>query len=274
MKTVLRLVALLSFVILALNDAQAQSRVGVTAATSGGPLGKPPAEAERVLHVGVDVQANEIVRTGVGDRAHLLFLDGSSLTVGPQAQFVIDRFVYDPARKSGELAINVAQGVFRYVGGRISKTTPVAVVTPSATITIRGGILLVDVQPSRTVATFVFGAEMTVRAQGRVQTVSRPGWQVVVSNGLAPSAPVRVVPGSLSPEFAKLEAIQTQIGGRSPDDAMRNSGFADTNSGQGPNGMFGPTSIGDTVTNAINQADTQLQKPAASASQMQTQRSR
>ena len=76
----MRAVSVLSFsLLLALSGmAMAQSRVGVTSGTSGDPLGKPPAEAERVLRVGVDVKANEAITTGVADRAHLLFLDGSS----------------------------------------------------------------------------------------------------------------------------------------------------------------------------------------------------
>src|SRR5712671_1705059 len=112
-KAAVRVVALSSLVlgVAALaQPASADPRVGVTSATTGGPTGKPPAQAERVLHVGVDVQANEIVTTGANDRAHLLFLDGSSLTVGPQARLTIDRFVYDPNGKTGALAINASQG--------------------------------------------------------------------------------------------------------------------------------------------------------------------
>ncbi len=271
MTSVLRLAALSLSLAVAAGGVHAQSRVGVTSATSGGPLGKPPAQTERVLHVGVDVQANELVTTGAADRAHLLFLDGSSLTVGPQARLTIDRFVYDPNRKVGDLAVSASQGVLRFVGGRISKTTPVTITTPSASLTIRGGIMLVDVQPTLTVATFVFGVEMTVRAQGQVQTVTRPGWQVVVSNGRPPSAPMRVVPGSLSPEFARLEAIQSQPGAANPDEAMKNSGFAAANSGQGPGGTFGTTSVGDAATNAVNDAQTQVQHPSLIQQQTQTQ---
>src|SRR5471030_2667122 len=64
----------------------ALARVGVTSATDGDPLGKPPAEAERILRIGIDVQANEVIRTGANDRAHLVFLDGTSITVGPNAR--------------------------------------------------------------------------------------------------------------------------------------------------------------------------------------------
>src|SRR5471032_255468 len=242
----------------------AQSRVGVTSGTSGDPLGKPPAEAERVLRVGVDVKANEAITTGAADRAHLLFLDGSSLTVGPQAKLTIDRFVYDPATKTGDLAVRVGEGVFRFVGGRISKTRPVSVVTPTAALTIRGGIMLIDVQPTKTIATFVFGVEMTVIANGVKQTVNRPGWQVTVFSGTAPTAPVQTTPGSLSPEFAKLEALRSQPGAADPDQAVQSSGFEAQNSGRGPssgpNGVD-PGNLGD-ANNAVSGANTQTQRPA------------
>ena len=108
---------------------EARSPVGVTTASDGDPLGKPPNENERILRIGIDVQANELVTTAARDRAHLVFLDGSSLTVGPNARVVIDRFVYDPASNSGDLAINASRGVFRLVGGRISKQKPIVITT-------------------------------------------------------------------------------------------------------------------------------------------------
>ncbi len=242
--------------------ALAQSRVGVTSATAGDPLGKPPAQAERVLHVGIDVQANEAITTGANDRAHLLFLDGSSLTVGPLARLVIDRFVYDPNTKVGDLAISASQGVLRFVGGKISKTRPVTVVTPSASLTIRGGILLIDVQPTKTVATFVFGVEMTVVSNGAKQVVTRPGWQVTTLVGAAPGQPAKAVPGSLSPEFAKLEALRAQQTAGNPDEAMTNSGFEAQNSGRGPSTVTGPDPNAlNNATNAVTGANSQIQKP-------------
>ena len=74
-----------------------------------------------MLRIGIDVQANELITTNANDRAHLVFLDGSSLTVGPNAQLTIDKFVFDPNTKTGELAINASKGVLRLVGGKISK---------------------------------------------------------------------------------------------------------------------------------------------------------
>lgn len=244
-----------------LSPADAQSRVGVTSATTGDPLGKPPAAAERVLKVGIDVQANELITTGVNDRAHLLFLDGSSLTVGPMAKLTIDRFVYDPNTRVGDLAINASQGVLRFVGGKISKTRPVTITTPSASLTIRGGIMLVDVQPAKTVATFMFGIEMTVSANGGKQVVTRPGWQVTTTAGATPGQAIKAVQGSLSPEFAKLEALRANINGGNPDEAMVNSGFEAENSGRGPTPPAGPGAgaMNDAI-NAVTGANTQMQQ--------------
>ena len=71
------------------------ARVGVTSETNGDPLGKPPTEAERVLRVGIDIQADELITTHADDRAHLVFLDGTALTVSPNAQLKVDRRAAD-----------------------------------------------------------------------------------------------------------------------------------------------------------------------------------
>jgi len=186
--------------------ADAQSRIGVAAGTAGDPLGKPPSEPERVLRVGTDVQANEVITTKEDDRAHLLFLDGTTLTVGPNAQLMIDKFVYDPATKKGELAINAGKGVFRLIGGRISKTAQITVTTPSSTLGIRGGIMIFGVGPTQTTSIFVFGISMTVSANGQTQTVTQPSSQVVTSQGSPPGAPTPVTATSLSGTIGQLVA--------------------------------------------------------------------
>ena len=209
-------------------------RIGITSAVTGDPTGKPPDEVERVLHVGIDVTAGEVVTTGAADRAHLLFLDGTALTISNQAQVTLDRFVYDADQKLGDLAITATKGVFRLVGGRISKKTPVTVVTPSATLTIRGGIAMFSVEPTKTTATFVFGHEMTMTSQGRTQSVTAPGFQVSTLLGQAPGPAMRPERGSLADNIGRLEAGAGRPGSGA-DGAAKATGFAATNSGKGPN---------------------------------------
>jgi len=219
-----------------LANAPARSEsIGVASATTGEPLGKPPAEVERVLRVGIDLQAGELVTTGAGDRAHLLFLDGTALTVGPQARLTLDRFVYDSDRRLGALGLTATRGVFRLVGGRISKSVPITIDTPSGTIGLRGGIMLFRVEPTETTATFLFGYRMTMTSRGRTQTVTTPGWQVSTLAGQAPTAPVVAPRAAFSEQMRMLEGP----GGQRPADgaadrAALRSGFADRNSGKGP----------------------------------------
>src|SRR5471030_161146 len=163
--SVLRAALLGTTALVLLGPGIALARVGVTSATDGDPRGKPPQEAERILRIGIDVQANEAITTGANDRAHLVFLDGTSLTVGPNAQLTLDKFVYDPDTKTGELAVSASKGVLRLVGGKISKTNPITITTPSSTIGIRGGICVLDVQHNRTTSTFLFGNNMYVTGQ-------------------------------------------------------------------------------------------------------------
>ena len=125
--------------------------------------------------------------------------------MGPNAQLTIDKFVFDPNAKTGELAINASKGVLRLVGGKISKTTPITITTPSSTIGIRGGITILDVKAAQTVATFVFGNIMDVRADGILRSATRPGSVIVTNYGSPPSLPTILAHGALNAQLGQLE---------------------------------------------------------------------
>ena len=197
------------------STAQAQGRIGVTQSIQNNPVGKPPGGLDRVLRVGTDVQANEVISTAADDRAHLVFLDGTTLTIGPSSSMTIDKFVYDPTTQKGELAVNATKGVFRIIGGRISKTSTIAVTTPSATMGIRGGIAVFGVAvPSATDAggttsILVYGNSLTVTAGGVTQTITVPGLSVTTATGGTPGAPTIAVQGSLAAALATLVGNST-----------------------------------------------------------------
>ena len=140
-----------------------ETKIGVTSASNLTTTGFPPVSPEHLLKIGVEVVGNERVITTKDGRAQLLFLDHSALTVGPNSNLVLDKFVYDPDAGVGELAFSATKGIFRLVGGRISKKTPVTIKTFSGTIGIRGGIAMVSIQEGGPVeAIFLFGTDMTV----------------------------------------------------------------------------------------------------------------
>ena len=272
---------------------EAAAKVGVTSATDGDPLGKPPQEAERVLRIGVDVQANELITTSANDRAHLLFLDGSSLTVGPNAQLTIDKFVFDPTTKTGELAINASKGVLRLVGGKISKNGPIVITTPANTVGIRGGITILDVKANQTDSVFVFGKDMTVRAAGQTQIATRPGSMIVTNLGGPPGLPTILAQGALNAQLAALEGGRRGSqsgsgggsgGGRNPDQVAQSSGLSGVNSSQSTrivapgvpdNFGSGPgprnRNPNDTIVTALSNTNQSVQTNTATQSQTQTQ---
>jgi hypothetical protein len=281
----LRAVLLCTSALIVVGPNAATARVGVTSATDGEPIGKPPAEAERILRIGIDVQANEVITTGANDRAHLVFLDGTSLTVGPNAQLTIDKFVYDPSTQKGDLSVTAAKGVLRLVGGKISKSNAIIINTPSATMGIRGGITVSEIHDHKTLSWFVFGDKLSVSANGKTQDLVRPGSQVITDFGHWPGPPTFVVQGGLNNILSQLEGrgginqgggggnqggggnSNLPSGGNSADQGAQN--FGKQNSGQGPGGngppggpgTGGPPNVNNnSVTNAVSTSGQQQQQ--------------
>ena len=199
--------ALILGVIQSLAQAQPADQIGVAAAVNPQAQGTPPSAETRTLQVGVQVQANERIVTSAGGQAQMLFLDESAFTVGPNSDVVLDEFVFDPTTGTGKIALTAAKGVFRLVGGKISKRTPVTLKTPTATIGIRGGIALVNVAPNgATQATFLFGDQMTVDTGGGRRTANRPGFSITADDPDAPpSDPAPTTGEQLDAALGSLE---------------------------------------------------------------------
>jgi len=164
------------------------ARGGVISTSSGEPIGKPVDQVQRVLRVGLDVFANERITTTANDRAQLLFVDGSTLSIGPNSELTLDRYFFDPAKSTGTIAISAGRGVLRLVGGAITKDNEATIRTPSGTIGIRGGITIVEITgPTQTNAYFVFGRGMRGDSEGRDETATRPSSAITLRAGREPA---------------------------------------------------------------------------------------
>ena len=178
----------------------AQERVGVNTAVNPEATATLPGSGLRRMVIGEDVVYNERVATGEKGQTQILFVDQSSMSVGPNSNLVIDRFVYDPHTNTGQLAASLTRGVFRFVGGELSKhQNQVVMKTPAATIGIRGGVFLAHQDCARggekcdgkLEVVFVYGVGLTVTGtNGVTQTITRPGFEIVVGGpGSSPSSP-------------------------------------------------------------------------------------
>jgi hypothetical protein len=193
--------------------AAAQERVGVASAVVPDATAGMPGQTMRTLIAGADVIFNETIATGPNGQVQILFVDRSSLTIGPDTSMVIDEFAYDRNAGTGTLKATVSQGLLRYVGGAISKNDDaVKLRTPVATIGIRGGMAAVDVQQGgTTTAGFLYGKQLTVDA-GQTVVIERPGFASTVSPGGTPTTPAPIGLGLLN-ALSKLGAQGAQGGG-------------------------------------------------------------
>jgi trimeric autotransporter adhesin len=163
---------------LALAGAGLAQSVGVTGAVNPNATGLPPGGTVRALGAGSDVVYNERIATEATGQAEILFLDRSSLTVGPNSELVIDEFVYSPETGTGKLAASATKGIFRFVGGALSKNPDsVTIKTPAAIVGIRGGVGIGQIEPNgATSFYFLFGDNASLTAGGVTKSLHRRGW--------------------------------------------------------------------------------------------------
>jgi trimeric autotransporter adhesin len=216
----------------------AQEKVGVSSAVNPDATGTPPGGAARKLVIGQDVVFNERIATQAEGQTQLLFVDESSMTVGPNSDLTIDQFVYDPKSGGGKLAMSATKGLLRFVGGKLSKQDEgVTLRTNSATLAIRGGAFIANIGgDGRLTAIFIYGRGLTVTGvNGVSQTIQRPGFEVTVDGrGAAPSAPKPTPPGELDQLLTQLDGRSGGTGGTSnipTDQTVASSGVGQTISG-------------------------------------------
>src|SRR5262249_2240249 len=156
--------------------------------------------------------------------------DQSTLTVARNSEIVIDEFVFDPSKQSGNLAATVTTGVFRYVGGKISKQKDVTFYTPNGSVSVRGGIILFKVDDNTVTALLLYGEYMRLFANGRSQHTTQLNTSITAVGGGPPSLPVPVSQQTIQELIQELQSNRSNPGG---------GGIGDGGSFGQNNGPFG-----------------------------------
>jgi hypothetical protein len=224
------------FLVASMSGPLAQQRVGVHSAVNPDVTGAPPGATPRRLVIGQDAVFNEHITTAANGQTQVLFLDQSSMTIGPNSDLTIDQFVYDPKTGTGKLAMSATRGLLRYVGGKLSKQDEgVTLRTGAATIAIRGGSFIANMIGDGTDAVFIYGKGMTVAGvAGGLETVTRPGYHSATIRGGLPAPAAPVPPGQLALLTQQLDGRTGGTGGAKtvPTDAsVVSSGVSGTISG-------------------------------------------
>lgn len=186
-RTLSYLCTFLAFVMLAVpaiaQDAATPAAIGVVLDLEGeGNLIMRANEAGQAYPAKINdsVFMNDIIQTGPGAKALIVLVDESRFTLGENARFKIDKYVYDDENpKINHSRYSVMQGVFLYTTGLITKdvTNPdVQITTPYGSIGIRGTTVWGGPIDDDAYSVFVDSGEISFETKrGRIRVVAGEG---------------------------------------------------------------------------------------------------
>jgi hypothetical protein len=105
--------------------------------------------AQVPAQVGQIVFESDGLRTGADGKVGLTLNDDTRLSLGPNSELKLERFMYAPADSGFGLVLKFVKGAATYVSGRIAKLSPdsIRLETPAAIIGVRGTTLAISVLP-------------------------------------------------------------------------------------------------------------------------------
>jgi hypothetical protein len=113
----------------------------------------PPSATRETVYRLSPIMRDAKLETVAEAAMEVTFADGSSLTLGPSSEAVVDEFVYQGPASAASQTLKYTKGVFRFVSGAMPKEK-IKIQTPSVTIGVRGTIVRARVAPGS--ATTIF----------------------------------------------------------------------------------------------------------------------
>ncbi|MGE3474925.1 MAG: FecR domain-containing protein [Rhodospirillaceae bacterium] len=165
--------------------------------------------AQDALALNDPIFRNDILETGPDGKLRVTFADNTQLTLGPDADVVIDDFVYAPEKKAGNAALRIAAGTARVIAGAIEDNggrEVFSITTPVATIGIRGTDFFVELEGDHLQVALFSGYEVTVTNEAGV-TVLRPGEGTDVWGAAAPTPGIPWGPDRVNRALAMVSPI-------------------------------------------------------------------
>ena len=127
-------------------DAQQSPPVGRIKIASGSVLIRRDG-SQLPAKVGDVVLEADALRTGADGRLGMTLKDETRISLAPNTEVRVDRFLYAPSEGRLAFTLRLVRGIAAYVSGRIARLAPDAVrlETPTAIIGVRGTRLVIRV---------------------------------------------------------------------------------------------------------------------------------
>lgn len=129
-----------------------------------------------------EVFQGDIIKTGTRGRIQLSFKDDTIVSLGRNTEMQITEYMFKEDKSDGAMVINVKEGIFRVMGGIITKVAPdkFKTKTPTATIGIRGSMFAGRLRNNRLEAVFLGGRGIYVANEHGQVNIDKPSeWTVV-----------------------------------------------------------------------------------------------
>ena len=89
---------------------------------------------------GMHLLLNDVLQTSADARLGIILQDGARVSLGPNTELHVDKFVYQPVEGNFGLVLRLMRGVLAYISGKIAQFSPesVSVETPVGILGLRG----------------------------------------------------------------------------------------------------------------------------------------
>nr|WP_184258579.1 FecR domain-containing protein [Rhodopseudomonas rhenobacensis] len=197
----------------------------------------------RTITIGASISHKERIKTAAEGSVQLLFIDKTSMTIGPNSDLTIDEYVYNPNAGTGKLAATLGKGALRFVGGQISHSGDAEIKTADAVIGIRGGVALIS-----TANVYAGYGSSTVTSRGGSVTLGAGEFTALSGGGAPPSPPGPPPEGFVARMIQSFQSAGGQSGGApkgtaSPANVARAESRATGRNGGAVAGSLTPTPV-------------------------------
>ncbi|MBL6672577.1 MAG: FecR domain-containing protein [Alphaproteobacteria bacterium] len=214
---------------------------------------------------GTKIYLGDEIEVAANSRMQILLRDETVFTLGSGARLTIDEFVFDPAEQTGSLTTQITKGAFRFVSGKLAKSSPTAmkVRLPSAMLSIRGTqvaslvdedgggqVVLVGPGPNNFGASL--GAVTVTNPFGSVD-LTRPNFSTFIDTGTPPATPAPASAALIDQiEQSTGETAETQIAEALGEGSLETVPATDTDSDGIPDLIAANSQLGASITNATS----------------------
>jgi hypothetical protein len=99
-----------------------------------------------------DIYLNDVLQTSANSTLGITFIDATTFNLTANASIAVDNYVYEDGGKQNAAVFDIARGTVAFVAAAVARTGDMKILTPTATLGIRGTTGLVEVPQNASAA--------------------------------------------------------------------------------------------------------------------------